>query len=185
MSEERARARIASWLEPIAAGPTPAGDDARYDPGHELIRAEAAKLEAPAGGPPNWALIVKEGEKLTTNKSKDLLIEAYVAGALWEGEGLLGLAAGLFLLAESMDRFWEHMFPPVKRLRARVNAIDWLMERTNLTLGETPVGAGDHDAVAALEAGAKRLREVVSARFEDQAPAIRPLIETIERMKLN
>ncbi|HJL14169.1 MAG TPA: type VI secretion system ImpA family N-terminal domain-containing protein, partial [Sandaracinaceae bacterium LLY-WYZ-13_1] len=184
MSAEAAKQRIEPWLAPVSDG-APAGEDARYEPLHEEIRAEAAKLDSPTTGLPNWEKIVQDAEKLTTDKSKDLLIESYAAFGLYQVEGLQGLAAGLFLLAESMDRYWDDMFPKARRVRARVNAVQWLTDKLDVALPETPVTANDHDAVAALEAGIERLRAVVAEKFEDQAPALRPIADAIERLKLS
>jgi type VI secretion system ImpA/VasJ family protein len=184
MSADAAMARVEGWLQPVPGGP-PAGADARYDPLHEQIRAEAAKLDSPAGGPPDWVKVVRQAEQLTTQKSKDLLIESYAAYALYQVEGLQGLAAGLFLVAESMDRFWDGMQPPAARIRARVNAVQWLTDKLDLTLPAAVVGPGDHGAVQALDAGAKRLRSVIADKFTDSAPAIRPLLDTVERLKMS
>lgn len=184
MSAEAAQARVAGWLAPIPGG-APAGSDARYDPLHEQIRAEAAKLDSPLGGLPDWAKLVRQAEQLTSQKSKDLLIQSYAAYGLYQTQGLLGLASGLFLLAESMDQYWDGMQPPAARIRARVNAIQWLTERLDTTLSSTAVGPADHGAIEALEVAAKRLRSVVSDKFVDSAPALRPLIETIERLKMS
>ncbi|GAB5550345.1 MAG: hypothetical protein SangKO_101050 [Sandaracinaceae bacterium] len=184
MSEAVAKARIEPWLAPVSDA-NPAGEDARYEPLHEEIRNEAAKLESASTGMPDWEQIVKSAQALTTSKSKDLLIESYAAYALYQTEGLMGLAAGLFLLSESMDRYWDAMHPPARRLRARVNAISWLTEKLDQMLPETQVGPDDHDAVEALDAAVKRLRAVVGERFEDQAPAVRPMADAVERLKLS
>ncbi len=183
MTEAAARARIEAWLAPISEA-NPVGEDARYDPMHESVRAEAAKLEDPASGLPDWEKIVAEGGEVTASKCKDLLIESYLAYALYETEGLVGLAAGIFLLAESMDRYWDGMYPPARRVRARVNAVDWLANRLETVLPDRPIGATDHDGVDALDAAVKRLRAVVAERFEDQAPALRPVADALERMRL-
>src|SRR5688500_13457177 len=127
MSADTAKARIEPWLAPIA-GPTPAGPDARYEPLPEQVRSEAAKLDNPAGGPPDWKRGLQGAQELTSQRSRALLIESYAAYGLYQTEGLMGLAAGVFLLAESMDRYWEAMHPPAARLRARVNAIQWLTQ---------------------------------------------------------
>jgi type VI secretion system ImpA/VasJ family protein len=184
MSAEVAKAKIEPWLAPIA-GPSPAGPDARYEPLHEQVRAEAAKLDNPAGGVPNWKAVVKSAQELTSQKSKDLLIESYAAYALFQTEGLMGLASGLYLLAESMDRFWDTMHPPAARVRARVNAIDWLTQKLDIALGQVQVGANDGPAVEALDASVKRLRSVIGERFTDQAPAFRPVTDVVERIKMS
>jgi len=184
MTEAAARARVEDWLAPIADG-SPAGEDARYDPLHEEIRNEAAKIDSPTTGTTDWEKVVKDAEKLTKETAKDVLILSYASFGLYQNEGLLGLAGGLFLIAESMDRFWEDMYPPVRRIRARVNAVAWLVDKLDTTLPETQVGQGDHDAVDALEAAVNRLREVVGEKFEDQAPAIRPMVDTVQRLKMS
>ena len=48
MTEVAAKAMIEDWLAPISEA-NPAGEDARYDPLHESVRAEAAKLDALSG----------------------------------------------------------------------------------------------------------------------------------------
>jgi type VI secretion system protein VasJ len=184
MSAEAALARVEGWLQPISEA-APAGADARYDPLHEQIRAEAAKLDSPMGGLPDWPNVVRQSQQLTTQKSKDLLILTYAAYGLYQTGGLLGLASGLFLVAESMDRFWDGMQPPAARIRARVNALQWLFDRLDTTLPATQVGAADRPAVSALEAAVKRLRGVINDRFVDSAPAMRPLLETVERLKMS
>ncbi|MCB9594827.1 MAG: type VI secretion system protein TssA [Sandaracinaceae bacterium] len=184
MTEAAARARVESWLAPISDA-TPAGEDPRYDPLHEEIRNEAAKIDSPLTGTTDWAKVVKDSDKLISTKAKDLLIESYAAFGLFQTEGLIGLAAGFFLLAESMDKFWEDMHPPARRIRARVNAIGWLTDKLDATLGEVQVGANDHDAVDALEASLKRMRAVIYERFEDQAPSIRPVEDTVARLKMS
>jgi type VI secretion system protein VasJ len=184
MSQDVAKSKIEPWLAPVTDA-NPAGDDARYDPLHEEIRSEAAKLDSPSGGLPDWAKLVKLAHQLTTTKSKDLLIEAYAAYGMYNVDGLMGLASGVYLLAESMDRFWDVMQPPAKRVRARVNAIQWLTDKLETTLPETQVGASDISAVVALDAAVKRLRSVVADKFQDQAPALRPLADAVERLKLS
>ncbi len=184
MTEAAARARIEAWLAPISEA-NPAGEDARYDALHEDIRNEAAKIDSPSAGTTDWEIVLRDSEKLTCTQAKDLLIESYAAFSLFQVEGLLGLAAGLFLLAESMDTFWDVMYPPARRIRARANALNWLTNKLDTTLSEVPIGAGDHDAVDALDAAVKRLRVVVGERFEDAAPALRPLSDTVERLKMS
>lgn len=184
MSAEAAKAKIESWLVPVSDA-SPAGEDARYEPLHAEIRAEAAKLESPATDLPNWEKLIADARRLTIERSKDLLIESYAAYGLYQTEGLLGLTAGLFLLAESMDRYWDQMFPVTERVKARVNAVRWLTERLEPTLSDTPVGVNDHDAVEGLEAAFERLRGVVAEKFAEQAPALRPIADAIERLKLS
>lgn len=176
--------RVDPWLEPIAGG-EPGGADARYDPIHESIRDQVTSLDSPSGPDVDWPEVVKQGETLITSQSKDLLIACYAAYGLYQLEGLTGLAAGLWLVAELTDRYWDSAFPPFKRLRARVNAFDWLTDRLDLVLPETPIDESDRAGVGALRAAADRLSEVVSARFEDPAPKMRPLLDSVHRLEIS
>ncbi|MDR1124841.1 MAG: type VI secretion system domain-containing protein, partial [Deltaproteobacteria bacterium] len=69
-------------------------------------------------------------------KSKDIQIAAYLAVALWHNRGLEGLPEGLRLLSALLDAFWESAWPPVKRMRGRLNALNWWRERTQAFLQE-------------------------------------------------
>ncbi len=176
--------RVSGWLEPIV-GDLPAGPEARYDIAYEYIRDQVASLDTPTGGQVIWPEILSKGEALLTTQSKDLLIASYSAYGLYQTEGLNGLASGLWLIAEIADRYWEAGWPKLKRIRARVNAIDWLTERVNQFLPDTQVGSGDQAAVKALKEAAARLSEVVTERFGDSAPKMRPLRESITRLELS
>jgi type VI secretion system protein VasJ len=176
--------RVAAWLEPIP-GEQPAGSDARYEPDHEHIRNQAASLDAPTGGTVDWRDVVQKGGSLLARVSKDILIACYVAYGLYQTEGLRGLAAGLWLIAETCDRFWEDAWPKLKRVRARVNAIDWLTGKVNISLAETQVSAADREAVAALREAAERLKQVAWARFEDSPPSLQPLLDNITRLEMS
>lgn len=184
MPETAVRKAVEPWLHPISSE-APGGADLRYEPEHEWIRNQAALLDMPTGGEIDWEGLVARAGDLLQRGSKDVLIASYLAYGLYATRGLEGLATGLWLVVELLDRYWEAAFPPRKRLRARANAVDWLTERACTALGQARVDDGDAAAVRALDAAAKRLAEVVGARFEESAPAMRPLLEAVERLALS
>jgi type VI secretion system ImpA/VasJ family protein len=175
-------AELETYLVPCAG--EPAGADARYDPLHESIRNRVAALDAPTGGEVDWDAVVTDARTML-GASEDRVIASFLAFGLYERRGVEGLTVGLRVLAELMDRFWEGAHPPLRRLRARSNAIDWITERTVPRIAGTPVGPADHDLVDELTAAAARLSEVVGARFEDSAPAMRPLLDATKRLQLS
>lgn len=175
-------AEIETYLVPCAG--EPAGADARYDPLHESIRNRVAALDAPTGGEIDWDAVVNDA-RTVLGASKDLVIASFLTFGLYERRGLEGLTLGLRVLAELMDRFWDGAHPPLRRLRARSNAVDWITERTVPRIVTMPVGPSDHDLVDGLAAAAARLNEVVGARFEDSAPAMRPLLDATKRLQLS
>lgn len=179
---ETLRTRTRPLLAAIP-GPSPAGAPARLEPAYQAVASEVAKLDAPAGGEVDWRAVVSGAEELLRTRSKDIVLAAFLAHGLQATAGLDGLAAGIALVADLLDAYWETAFPDVKRLRGRVNAIQWLVERSRATLPGVQAGAGDAAAVAGLEAAAQRLAEVVRARFADQAPAMGPLLDEVARLR--
>jgi type VI secretion system protein VasJ len=176
--------RIAPLLVPLV--PTPCGTDARFEPAHEDVRAEVAKLESPGAPPVSWRRVSLRGGELLSSTSKDFVIACYVAHALYEDEGIGGLAVALTLINELMERFWEPMFPPPSRMRARSAALGWWVQKTSAGLesrsSQTP--ASSEELLAIVEAQASRLASGVRERMGDAAPAIAPLRNAIERLRL-
>ncbi len=182
MSLEQARLRVQSWLQPVP-GPSPFGTDARYDPEHEAVRAEVAKLDAPGGGEVDWAKVLREGEALLAARSKDLLIAAYAAHALYEAESLHGLLAGVTALCELLEQAWEGLFPPPQRLKARAGAIAWFAERAGTRLALSGVQETEAALLDELDAATARLSELVQARFDQASPALTPLQAALQQAR--
>lgn len=111
-------------------GDNPAGSEAKYEPEYEAVLAEIDKLgSATQGGAISWPVVAEKAEAVLANKSKDLLIAAYLAVAWQEIRGAEGLRDALTLFSGLFTNFWETAFPPLARLRRRTNAFDWWHER--------------------------------------------------------
>lgn len=172
-------ARIARWLDPLP-GESAVGDDARYDPAHERVRQEVAKLEAPTGAGVEWSQVVEVGGDLLAGRAKDFLIACYVCGGLLESEGPAGLCAGLELLCGLTERYWEAMYPPVGRPRARSAALQWLMDRIELRLSD--IESLDVSVHECLSTQLARLRSLVGERLPEHLPAFQPALDACARI---
>ncbi len=177
--------RVARFSAPLDSGTEGAGIDARYEKEHETLRIEIAKLDAASGGSVDWSQVITLATALLTTKSKDILVACHLAVGLYQTRGLTGLADGLAIVAEVSDRFWPNAFPPAARMRGRVSAIDWLVDRVNLSLADTPVTAADARAVRELELAVRRFSSVMGERFTDPSPATRPLSDNVARLKMS
>ena len=178
-------ARIAPFLAPLGAA-QPAGDDLRYDPEHEWLRAEIAKLENPAGEPPDWKSIERRASALVEKRSKDLLVASYLAWSYALRDGVEGLATGLLLLAGLMGAFWEPIHPT--RAKARTAALSWLLGRIDLAFadGAKPLtGHADPEKVSRLELAARVFASMVREKFTDDPPPTRPLLDNVARLKMS
>ncbi len=160
-----------------------AGDDIRYDPLFEALQAEIdAKPSAGAGGV-NWNKVVEMASSILETRSKDILVACYLAvGVLRTTEMPQGLLNGLVMLNDLMQVFWEDMFPPVKRMRGRAQALGWWVERTEAWLGEgtvlAPVSA---EMLQELTTTGTALDNLVSEKCPD-APSLRRILEFIHAL---
>lgn len=178
---EQLTERAKQWIEPVSAD-APAGKAAKADPAYLEVLAEMAKLESVSGGTIDWNLVLGSSGKVLQATSKDLRIATYLAHCLYQTQGIDGLATGLVVVSEIMDRYWPTLFPELARMRGRANVMTWLVERTSAHLPTLEVSASDRPRVEALEVAAKRLSEVARQKFEANGPAMRPLLESVQRL---
>ena len=169
--------RVARWLAAISET-KPAGENVRSDPDHEALRTAVANLEGLQGDPVDWAGFLSRAEALVATRSKDLLIASYFAYALLQTEGPRGFAEGLALVTGILERYWDTCFPDVARVRARINALSWLIERASRHLTGT-AGRGDPQALAAVAEQTRRFQQVVTSHFGADAISVGPLVEAI------
>jgi type VI secretion system protein VasJ len=147
-------------------GGEPAGESAREDAAFEALSEEVAKMEIDGPNAVDWGKVACSSEALLRDRSKDFLVAGYYAYALGREEGLRGLAVGLGVIAGIVETYWDTAFPPPRRERARVGAIDWLAERFGPTLNDLEVGAANADAVMAALEMAERVDQLIDERAE-------------------
>lgn len=163
----------------------PAGSDVREDPRFEALQLEIGKMSDPgADGQTDWQRVGQLASLLLVDKGKDLLVASYLGGALLQGDGLPGLARGLQVVADLVEHFWDSMYPPVARLRARRNAIEWLLDRAVLAAEEQnwiELDPQPPALIAELLAGARRLDDQLRAKDED-GPSMQKLLSLLDKI---
>ncbi len=141
-------ARSNAGAAPISAD-APAGVDARDAPEFEALEAEVRKMDADGPLSVRWPSVASDGLDFLRGHSKDLLVAAWVAYGLARQEGYRGLAAGLGLIDGMLRAHWEALFPPLRRERARIAALDWLFERLASLFADREPEEGEGPAVVA------------------------------------
>lgn len=179
-----ARELAAPFLEPISAD-SPAGADAKYDPGYEWVRREIERLDAAAAGELDWKRIAAECDRLLRTSTKDLVLACYYVVARLETDGLAVLPAALAVPSAFCAAYWDTMQPPADRPRRRSNVLTWLFEQLNRRLPTWPVTHEDRAAVDSLVVVARELGDVCRRSFESDGPPVRMLLETIERLAIS
>jgi type VI secretion system protein VasJ len=172
--------RAESWVTPIP-GPSPAGAAARFDPEYQALADEVGKLDAPAGGEVDWKRVVSGAGAVLQKKSKDLVMAAYLGRALHATQGLGGLLTGLVVLGETMEKYWDTMFPEAKRPRGRANALQWFVEKTTNALANA--SPGSIEEMEGLDAAARHLAQLAREKLGDLCPAFGPMLDPVEQLK--
>lgn len=111
----------------------PVGEDVRYDPLFDTLQAEVDKLTSPAvAGAVDWEKVVRLSADILATRSKDLLVASYLAVGLVQTRGGDGLALGLKVLRDLLERFWNDLYPT--RMRGRQRSVEWWLDRTEIAL---------------------------------------------------
>lgn len=145
----------------------PAGQDAKALPEYEAVLAELAKLNSMEGSASlDWGIVAQNAGHILEKQSKDISIASYLALALAETGGLEGWREGTAILTAILTTWWDDAFPPLKRMRARTNAVDWWHERSKAFLEKqrNPIGG---DAHAAMLEALRDLDAVIADRLPD------------------
>jgi len=110
----------------------PGGEDVRFEPEYEALENEIQKLSSPTSSEGiDWGKVLTLSQDILGGKSKNLLVACYMCVSLLNAKGLQGFADGVHVLREMLENFWDTMFPPKKRMRGRINAIEWWVEKTD------------------------------------------------------
>jgi type VI secretion system protein VasJ len=114
------------------------GEYVRFDPTYDKVKFEIMKLTAPAAGAEggiDWKAIADGSAELLSSKTKDLNLAAFLCLAQCKLEGYMGLAQGLRIISKLLDNYWEDMFPPTARMKARTQVFQWMDERLSAMIG--------------------------------------------------
>lgn len=179
---EELRERARPWAEPVP-GAAPAGVQAKHEPAYEAITTEVARLESPASAAVRWDDVVQGASELLKHTTKDLWLASYMAYGLYATRGLDGATTGAAVIAEVTERYWPDLFPELKRLRGRANAVGWFVERLGKMLPTVDQATVSAQSLDALAAAVTRLSQLSRERFADAAPAFGPLQDAIARLR--
>lgn len=82
-----------------------------------------------ASGAVDWKKVQRLSETLLDKEGKDILVACYLSVALTRNGGPPGFLAGIIVMNDLVEGYWDSLFPPLKRIRGRRNAITWWMEQ--------------------------------------------------------
>lgn len=155
--------------------------DARETAEFEALEAEVRKMDADGPLSVRWASVASDGLDLLRTRSKDLLVAAWVAYGLSRQEGYRGLATGLALVDGMVRTHWDGLFPPLRRERARIAALDWLFERLASLFAEREPEDGEGPALLAAAASIADIAAAADERLPGRQISTNELQRLLER----
>ncbi len=167
---------------PIAP-PTASDAALKESPAYESMSAEIAKLSSiQDAGHVQWPVVLQAAQQILSEQAKDIPSTVYLATALAECEGLSGWHTGGRILIDVLQLWWEEALPPKKRMRARVNAIDWWHERSKqfLSREHAPITGEEHQALKGI---VQELDSVIGEKLPDCQP-LYDLREALQHLEI-
>lgn len=169
--------------EPIP-GSQPTGSDIRYDPEFEELQAEIGKLSSPLGiSAMDWQKVVRLSSEILNQKSKDLLVASYLAVALIYTHRTEGWDIGLNIYSDLLNQYWDSLYPGETRMRARLSAMEWWLERTEGALKQLPPDSLSPDQQKWFKEKLEKMDQFLNDHLEEP-PSFRPLYGWLESLSI-
>ena len=87
-----------------------------------------------------------------------------------------GFVDGVRLFADLIENFWDKLYPPKKRMRGRMGAIEWWLEKTEVLLGQEEPAPTPAEKLDELKNELKRLDDLFIENLKDP-----PMLRSLER----
>jgi type VI secretion system protein VasJ len=160
----------------------PTGSDVRYEPEFEELQAEIDKLSSPSSSSGiEWKKVNTLSALILAEKSKDLLVASYMAVSQVHTHQIDGLAVGLTVMHDMVEAYWDNLFPPKKRMRGRLGAIEWWIEKTETALESIEPEPIAPEKLTELKETLSRIDAMFSEHLSEP-PMLMPIQRHIERI---
>ncbi len=164
--------------EPIP-GDNPVGEDIKFEPEMEEIEEEIGKLtNLNAEGTTDWDKVLKVGQTILSEKSKNFQVAVYVAHALLETKSMEGFPDGIHILRDIVETYWDTMYPPKKRAKARLNSVNWWKDKTEAMVASWEPVVWPSDKRSVLMDDLTTFDSFLGDNLDD-APILRSLINQV------
>ncbi len=163
----------------------PSGEDVRYDPVYEDLLSEIEKLASPTSqGGIDWNKIAKLAEELLREKTKNILIASYLFVAVLNSRGAEMLPPLMIMYRGIIENFWDSLFPPKKRKKARINALDWWLEKLLTAIDSFPEDTAlEEEDKISLMAELQGLDDFLAQNLDD-APLLHQLRNRLDAIAI-
>jgi len=182
MSEElyaAAKGRVEEVLQQVNGG---VGEDISYDELFEAIKEETDKLSGLDGSACDWSAVAVNAEELLTDKSKDFRVGCYWATTKLREGTLESALDALVFLKELTETYWDDMYPPLRRIRARAGMAGWMAENGGEPLMEVKLKPADREMITTIDTVRKELQALWQEKFGDQYPSMAKVNDAVRHL---
>ncbi len=150
----------------------PAGSDMTDEDEFYELSTEIKKLQSPEGSKGfSWKKVSELAQSILGQHSKDLRAASYLTVAMIHLNKMDGFSVGLKIYSDLLEHFWETLYPPKKRIKGRMGAIGWWVEKTEIALekitSDKDFEAVPYKKVREAEVYLKKIDELVGEYMED------------------
>ncbi len=161
----------------------PAGEDITYLPEFEELQNEIDKLTVvtAGAGQVDWNRVVELGTMLLSEKSKNLLVTAYMAEALMKTRQFGGFYQGTCVIKDLVENYWDSLYPPKKRKKGRINALKWWYDRAEKFLKNLDAQPQPGEMINEIKQNLTELDGLLAEKIDD-APILRLLVQYVDQI---
>lgn len=173
---------LSPFLEAVRApisDADPVGTDVKYEDSFQQLKAEVDKVQS-ANADADFDRIVELGKQILTEQSKDLTAAAYLGIGLIRTEGLSGLAEGIGAAQVLCETYWDDLYPPTRRMVARKNALQLLIDRVHEWLEPQSPAKNDREALERALARYTSLQAFATEQMEENVPVFSRVAKLLE-----
>ncbi|WP_108650170.1 type VI secretion system ImpA family N-terminal domain-containing protein [Dongshaea marina] len=163
---------------------SPGGENATLDPDMDALQLELDKLNSISQASEiSWPRVESLAESLLKNRSKHFQVAAYWGVARLHNHGFEAIAEAAVVLQGLVETFWDCAWPPKKRMRGRMLAIEWWLDAAGQWVSDYQGEPIDEATQVVTLESIDRLEYALTERNPD-APMMRSLINGIKRLPL-
>ena len=162
----------------------PAGEDIRYLPVFEELQAEVDKLSSPSAAAESidWQKISTLAAEILRGQSKDLLVASYFSVAQVHLSHIQGLELGLQVYIDLLKNFWDTLFPQMRRMRGRIAAIEWWIEKCESAIRQRAPDILDETVKERIRGQCQQMSQILQQCLPDTPLALQSIIRVIEEI---
>ncbi len=166
-------------------GKNPAGADISYEEIFQNLENEISKLSNPAVIDEfSWDKVLEYSSDILADHSKDIRAAAYLSASLVYKDGLNGLDNAISIMNDILETFWQNLFPPIERMRARTGAINWWIEKTEKALRDKDkFDSADKKLIKNIEKKFKKIEKFLTDNIKENPPSFEKIFLKLENIK--